>query len=77
MPWGAWQMDVRRAGIRVGLLLAAVLVLGVAKVAAQGDPANPYRPNAADEDWTFLKARPKSDPWDPIKYIPLGPKTGR
>ena len=67
-------MRVTREGIRVGLLLVAVLVLGVAEAAAQGSPANAYRPNAADEDWTFLKATPKSDPWDPIKYIPLGPE---
>jgi hypothetical protein len=31
-----------------------------------------YRPNTADEDWTFLKNSPKTDFWDPVKYIPLG-----
>jgi hypothetical protein len=35
-------------------------------------PANPYRPNPADEDWTFLKTAQKSDFWDPVKYIALG-----
>ena len=49
------------------------ILLGVAlTVHAQERPANPYRLNAADEDWTFLETVPKSDFWDPIKYIPLG-----
>ena len=41
---------------------------------AQERPTNPYRPNAADEDWTFLKTTPASDFWDPIKYVRLGPE---
>jgi hypothetical protein len=28
--------------------------------------------NAADEDWTFLKTEPRTDFWDPVKYIDLG-----
>ena len=55
------------------LVFVAMLVAGLEGVSAQGRPANPYRPNAADEDWTFLKTIPKTDFWDPIKYIPLGP----
>jgi len=32
-----------------------------------------YRPNLADEDWSFLKDPAKRiDWWDPVKYIPLG-----
>jgi hypothetical protein len=41
---------------------------------AQNAPANPYRLNAADEDWTFLKNAPKTDFFDPIKYVELGPE---
>jgi hypothetical protein len=44
-----------------------------AGASAQNAPTpSPYRPNTADEDWTFLKTAPKTDPWDPIKYIGLG-----
>lgn len=56
------------------LTIVAMLIVGLGGVAAQSRPANPYRPNAADEDWTFLKTTPKSDFWDPVKYIPLGPE---
>lgn len=31
-----------------------------------------YLPDAADEDWSFLKSAPKTDIWDPVKYIRLG-----
>jgi hypothetical protein len=54
----------------VAALLAVVALPGV----AQERPANPYRTNPADEDWTFLKTAPKTDRWDPLKYIPLGPE---
>jgi hypothetical protein len=53
-----------------GLLL--VLTWVASPLCAQERPANPYRLNAADEDWTFLETVPKSDFWDPVKYIPLG-----
>lgn len=46
----------------------------VSTASAQSVPANPYRLNAADEDWTFLKNAPKTDFWDPIKYIELEPE---
>lgn len=42
--------------------------------AAQAPAPNPYRPNPADEDWTFLKTAKKTDFWDPVKYIALGPE---
>jgi Alginate export len=55
------------------LILAAMVVLmGDRLGSAQGAPPNPYRPNPADEDWTFLKNTPKTDVWDPVKYITLG-----
>jgi hypothetical protein len=57
-----------------GTLLAALLLLMATHAAGQGVAASPYRPNAADEDWTFLKTAQKTDWWDPIKYIPLGPE---
>jgi hypothetical protein len=52
--------------------LCAVLSLLPAHAPAQNDPASPYRSNTADEDWTFLKTAPKTDLWDPLKYIALG-----
>ena len=59
--------DALLKAIRVGAVL-----LVATRAAAQGAPPAPYRPNAADEDWTFLKTAPKTDFWDPVKYIPLG-----
>ena len=68
-PARSWHLRLRRtAGI--GTLLA----MAVLPAMAQERPANPYRPNPADEDWTFLKTTPKTDLWDPLKYIPLGPE---
>jgi hypothetical protein len=58
---------------RVCALTALVFVLGTGRSWAQAVPANPYRPNAADEDWTFLKGAKKTDWWDPVKYIRVGP----
>ena len=52
-------------------LLAALMQLTAAAAAAQ-DPARVYRPNPADEDWSFLKDAPRADIWDPAKYIRLG-----
>src|SRR5512143_3944390 len=61
-----------------GVLVAILFALMVTRAAAQDTPstatANPYRSNTADEDWTFLKTAPKTDWWDPIKYIPFGPE---
>jgi hypothetical protein len=55
-----------------GGLAAIVFVLMATHALAQGAPPNPYRPNTADEDWTFLKNATQTDWWDPVKYIPLG-----
>lgn len=57
-----------------GALWAVLFVLMASRAAAQGAPASPYRPNAADEDWTFLKTSQTTDIWDPLKYIALGPE---
>ena len=69
---------MRTGWTKAGSLAAIVLALTVARATAQEAPAtapaNPYRPNTADEDWTFLTTSPKTDWWDPIKYAPLGPE---
>ena len=49
-----------------------MLALVSVYAAAQESQTRVYRPNTADEDWTFLKTSPKIDFWDPVKYIPLG-----
>lgn len=53
------------------LLLAVLWWIAATPLAAQ---TREYRPNPADEDWTFLKTAPNTDLWDPIKYVPLGPE---
>jgi alginate export protein len=53
-------------------ILVVVLVLISVSAVAQDGQTRVYRPNTADEDWTFLKNSPKTDFWDPVKYIPLG-----
>jgi len=62
----AWAVPYSAIFVCVLLMVAAL------PAAAQTAPANPYRPNPADEDWTFLKTAAKTDVWDPAKYIPLG-----
>jgi hypothetical protein len=49
-----------------------MLLLMAMRADAQDAPSRTYRTNAADEDWTFLKNAPRTDVWDPLKYIPLG-----
>ena len=40
------------------------------------EPDRAYKPNAADEDWSFLSdGSLRNDFLDPLKYIPLGSKT--
>jgi Alginate export len=53
-------------------ILVVVFVLVSVHAAAQDSQTRVYQSNTADEDWTFLKTAPKTDFWDPIKYIPLG-----
>jgi len=55
-------------------LLAPALVLTLVATRAVGQDAQVrrYQPNPADEDWSFLATAPNVDPWDPVKYIPLG-----
>jgi Alginate export len=65
------QWHVRARAAEVWLAMAVCLAAS-APAQSQTVPANPYRPNAADEDWTFLKAAKRTDFFDPIKYIPLG-----
>ena len=60
--------------LAIGVVFTWAVVCAAVCAAAQGVPANPYRLNAADEDWTFLKTAPKTDFWDPVKYIALGPE---
>lgn len=48
------------------------MVLLKAGEAAAQNTDRVYRPNPADEDWSFLKAAPRADFWDPAKYIRLG-----
>jgi hypothetical protein len=56
------------------VLVACTIALAATVAAAQEAPPVVYRPNPADEDWTFLKNAPKTDIWDPLKYIKLGPE---
>jgi len=52
-------------------LVALVLLLTAGAAAAQ-NAERVYRPNPADEDWSFLKDTPQADVWDPAKYVRLG-----
>jgi hypothetical protein len=53
--------------------LCVLLILSCAgTAAAQTAPSRVYLPDRADEDWSFLEDAPKTDLWDPLKYIPLG-----
>ena len=47
-------------------------MLASASLSAQDVVERVYRPNAADENWTFLKTAPKTDAWDPLEDIELG-----
>jgi hypothetical protein len=53
-------------------VLVLVLLLTTRSAAAQDAVTRRYLPNPADEDWTFLATAPDVDPWDPVKYMPLG-----
>lgn len=57
-------------------MTAAILALFLAAAATAAQDAPPgrpqYLPDPSDEDWSFLKSAPRTDIWDPIKYIRLG-----
>lgn len=65
-PWG------RPATRRLLLAVALGLGLGLAAPSTAAGQVRTYLPDAADEDWSFLKGAAKTDVWDPLKYIPLG-----
>ncbi|MFO1319258.1 MAG: alginate export family protein [Burkholderiales bacterium] len=59
-------------------VVASLLSLVPASVVAEDAPECPVRrplPNMRyEEDWRFLSNRPcRTDPWDRVKYVPLGP----
>ncbi len=54
------------------LIPAVVLTLVATSAVGQEGEVRRYQPNPADEDWSFLATAPAVDPWDPVKYIPLG-----
>lgn len=53
-------------------LTVVVLALAAQTLAAQEQSQRRYQPDPADEDWSFLATSPDVDPWDRLKYIPLG-----
>ena len=65
--------------MRIGVILAAILLIGVPSANAQAVGTAPsvvqdrsYKLLREDEDWSFLRDRSlREDFWDPIKYIPL------
>ena len=65
--------NVRTAGDVVKSACVAIVVLLVGTPAfAQAAQPRAYLPDPSDEDWSFLQDAPKTDVWDPLKYIPLG-----
>jgi Alginate export len=61
--------------VRVAILSILAFVIAAFPAVAQDVPpaARPrYLPDPSDEDWSFLRTAPKTDIWDPVKYIPLG-----
>jgi Alginate export len=58
--------------VSVHALVTALLLPLLGGAALAQTPVRSYLPDAADEDWSFLKDAPRTDPWDRVKYIPLG-----
>jgi hypothetical protein len=50
-----------------------LIVLCAASAGAQ-QVQRSFLPDRADEDWSFLKTAAKTDFWDPVKYVRLGPE---
>ena len=69
----AMRVEETLEGMRelLGCALVAALLLLPVSARAQ-TPSRSYLPDAADEDWSFLKDAPRIDRWDRVKYIPLG-----
>ena len=61
-------------GTLVSAIVTGIWLITATVAAAQSAAPRVYQPNAADEDWTFLKSAPNTDIWDPLKYIALGPE---
>jgi hypothetical protein len=67
------RMRTGERQVSVRALVAGVLTLQLMSVSAAAQtPARAYLPDPADEDWSFLKEAPHVDPWDRVKYMPLG-----
>ncbi len=56
----------------IALSLLPLLAAGLEIQAQQAPNLRAYRPNTADEDWSFLRNAAKADFWDPLKYVSLG-----
>jgi hypothetical protein len=54
------------------MALCMLLLVGSAHASAQEAAGRRYLPDRSDEDWSFLKDAPRIDPWDRLKFIPLG-----
>jgi hypothetical protein len=71
-----WGLSMATAGARVlvGLLATVLLVWHGVSHAASPEPGDPaYHSLRYNDDFSYLANRPTlSDPWDPIKYIPIG-----
>jgi hypothetical protein len=52
--------------------VAAVVMATIAIASEARGQVRTYQQDPADEDWSFLKEAPKTDFWDPMKYVPLG-----
>ena len=67
---------MRTVSASVLALAAAITALRAQtdRPANSAEPVRTYTLLAEDEDWSFLKDPSlRQDPWDPLKYIPLGP----
>lgn len=49
-----------------------MLALLLAAATGAAGQQRTYLPDPSDEDWTFLKDAPRTDFWDPVKYIDIG-----
>jgi hypothetical protein len=61
-----------RLRVRTWLMTTFLMVIGTSGAAQETSSTRLYLPDRADEDWSFLKDAPKTDLWDPLKYLGLG-----